>query len=272
MKQTMIELNNGVLIPQVGYGTFKVNDYQETVNAVQEAIKAGYRHIDTAMIYKNEEAVGEAIKLSGIDRKELFITSKVWNSDHGYEETLEAFDQTIKRLGVEYLDLYLIHWPKEKNVETWKALEALYKEGKIRAIGVSNFKIHHLEAILNEAEIVPVVNQVELHPQFPQDELQAFCKKHNIYLEAWGPIMQGQVDKLSILEPIAKKYNKSVVQVALRWSIQKGNIILPKSVTPSRIAANLDLFDFELTQEDMEFIKQLNTETRIGPDPDEITF
>ncbi len=272
MKQNYIELNNGVMIPQVGYGTFKVNDYEETVKAVKTAIELGYRHIDTAMIYKNEEAVGEAIRNSGVDRKELFVTSKVWNSDHGYEQTLAAFDATLQRLGLDYLDLYLIHWPKEMNVETWKAMESLYKQGKIRAIGVSNFKPHHLQAILDEGEIVPVVNQVELHPQFPQDELQAMCQKHNIYLEAWGPIMQGQVDKLNVLEPIATKYNKSVVQVALHWSIQKGNIILPKSVTPSRMQENLELFDFELTDEDMNFIKQLDTGTRIGPDPDEITF
>ncbi|ERJ12121.1 aldo/keto reductase [Haloplasma contractile] len=265
-------LNNGIEMPWVGFGTFKVEDGKVTKDAVKEALKAGYRHIDTAMIYGNESSVGDAIKESDIPREDIFVTTKVWNSDQGYESTLKAFEDSLDRLGLDYLDLYLIHWPKDKNLETWKALEKLYREEKIRAIGVSNFKIHHLEAIKNNSDIIPVVNQVECHPQFPQDELKEYCEENGIRLEAWGPLMQGQIFDKPVMKELAEKHDKTVAQIALRWQLQRGVIVIPKSVTPERIHSNTELFDFELTDVDLKKIATLNTEERIGPDPDEITF
>lgn len=264
-------LHNGVKMPWLGFGTFKVPKGDITKKAVLEALKIGYRHIDTAKIYDNEESVGEAIRESKIPREEIFLVSKVWNTDQGYESTLEAFHKSLERLGTDYLDLYLIHWPKDKNVETWKALEKLYKEKKIRAIGVSNFKIHHLEALIKEAEIIPMVNQVECHPQFPQDELKAYCDEKKIQLEAWGPLMQGQVFDKPLLADLAKKYNKTIAQIALRWQIQRGVVVIPKSTTPSRIKENSEIFDFTISKEDMELIKTLKGD-RISHDPDLITF
>ncbi|MGL4335285.1 MAG: aldo/keto reductase [Turicibacter sp.] len=265
-------LNNGVEMPILGFGTFKVEDGNTTVEAVKTALEFGYRHIDTAAIYGNEVSVGQGIKASGISREEIFVTSKVWNAFQGYEKTLKAFDKTLSDLGLEYLDLYLIHWPKSLNIETWKAMEELYEAGKIRAIGVSNFKEHHLEALMAEARIVPMVNQVELHPQLAQPELLAFCEKHQIAVEAWGPLMQGQIFEIELMKELASKYNKSISQVALRWNLQRGVIVIPKSIKAHRIAENFDVFDFEISKEDMERIATLNTGVRIGPDPDTITF
>ena len=264
-----VTLNNGVKMPILGFGTFKVDQEQDTSDAVKHALKIGYRHIDTAMIYKNEEAVGQAIIDSGVPREEIFLTSKVWNTDQGYESTLRAFEKTLKDLQTDYLDLYLIHWPQPLNRETWSALEKLYKEGRIRAIGVSNFKEHHLDDLLEVATIVPAVNQVEYHPQLMQEPLTAYCKKHGIQLEAWGPLMRGKIFEFELMNTLAKKYNKTAAQIVLRWDIQNGIVTIPKSVKPSRIEGNADIFDFTLTDEDMALINQLNKEERIGRDPDE---
>lgn len=268
-----IELLNGVKIPKIGFGTFKVENGEETVSSVKEALKFGYRHIDTARIYDNEESVGLGIRESGIDRKDIFLVTKVWNSDLGYEKTKEAFYKSLERLKTDYLDLYLIHWPKEKekNLGAWKAMEELYKEGKIRAIGVSNFKIHHLKELIKEAEIMPMINQVELHPQFPQEELREFCVKNNIAIEAWGPLMQGKIFEIDLMKELAKKYGKTISQIALRWHYQLGIITIPKSIKAERIIENANIFDFEISKEDMIRIEDLKGD-RIGPDPDKINF
>ena len=271
LKDTTI-LHNGVKMPWLGLGVFKVTEGEEVIQSVKAAIRNGYISIDTAAIYGNEEGVGQAIKESGVPREELFITSKVWNSDQGYETTLKAFETSLNKLGLDYLDLYLIHWPgKDKYKETWKALEKLYKDGRVRAIGVSNFQIHHLEDLISSAEIKPLVNQVEYHPHLTQKELQAFCKKEGIQLEAWSPLKQGQLLNEQILVDIAHKYNKSVAQVILRWDLQHGVVTIPKSIKEHRIIENADVFDFELTSEDMEKIDALNQDSRAGSHPDTMT-
>ena len=275
--QDTTTLHNGVKMPWFGLGVFKVEEGPELVNAVKSAIKNGYRSIDTAAIYGNEEGVGkgigEGLKEAGISREEVFVTSKVWNADLGYESTLAAFETSLEKLGLEYLDLYLIHWPVEgKYKDAWKALETLYKEGRVKAIGVSNFHIHHLEDLMKDAEIKPMVDQVELHPRLTQKELQAFCKENGIQLEAWSPLMQGQLLDNETLQEIANKYNKSVAQVILRWDLQNGVVTIPKSTKEHRIVANADIFDFELTKEDMDVIDGLNQNTRVGPDPDNFDF
>ncbi|WP_026568480.1 aldo/keto reductase [Bacillus sp. UNC41MFS5] len=262
-------LHNGVKMPWVGLGVFKVKEGEEVVQSVKAAIKNGYISIDTAAIYKNEEGVGQAIEESGVPREELFITTKVWNSDQGYETTLEAFETSLNKLGLDYLDLYLIHWPgKDKYKETWKALEKLYKDGRVRAIGVSNFLVHHLEDLISTAEIKPMVNQVEFHPHLTQKELLAYCKKEGIQLEAWSPLKQGQLLNEPVLEDLAHKYNKSVAQVILRWDLQHGVVTIPKSIKEHRIIENADLFDFELSAEDMDKIDELNQDSRAGSHPD----
>ncbi|KEZ47236.1 aldo/keto reductase [Metabacillus indicus] len=271
--QDTTALHNGVNMPWFGLGVFKVEDGNEVVNSVKWAIEAGYKSIDTAAIYGNEEGVGQAIKESGVSREELFITTKVWNADQGYDSTLKAFDESMKKLGLEYLDLYLVHWPvKGKYKETWKALETLYKEGKVKAIGVSNFQVHHLKDVMEDAEIVPMVNQVEYHPRLTQKELHAFCKENSIQLEAWSPLMQGKLLDDATLTEIAEKHGKSVAQVILRWDLQNGVVTIPKSVKEHRIYDNAAIFDFELTQEDMERIDGLNRDERVGPDPDNFDF
>ncbi|KHF38202.1 aldo/keto reductase [Halalkalibacter okhensis] len=270
--QDTTTLHNGIKMPWVGFGVFKVKDGEEVVNSVKAALEIGYRSIDTAAIYGNEAGVGKAIADSNVPRDELFITTKVWNSNHGYDATLAAFDESMEKLGLDYLDLYLIHWPlpsEGKYVETWKALEKLYKDGRVRAIGVSNFKIHHLEEIIANCEIVPMVNQVEYHPRFNQRELHDFCKKHDIQLEAWSPLMQGELLHEPTLIEMAKKYNKSTAQIIIRWDIQTGVVTIPKSVKPHRIAENADVFDFELSQEDMDKMNALNQDQRMFADPDE---
>jgi diketogulonate reductase-like aldo/keto reductase len=268
-----VTLNNGVKMPQLGFGVWRVDDAQAEV-AVGHALKAGYRLIDTAMIYKNENGVGRAIRKSEIPREELFITTKVWNSDQGYDNTLRAFDASLERLGLDYIDLYLIHWPTPKYdryVETYKALEKLYRDGRVKAIGVSNFDIEHLERILNECEVTPVVNQVECHPYFAQNELKEFCAKHNIFVEAWGPLEQGgDVLKDPVVEKIAEEHGKTPAQVVLRWHLQNNTIVIPKSVTPSRIEENINVFDFELSLEQMDAINKLNINRRKGRVPSEM--
>ncbi|XMA26107.1 aldo/keto reductase [Bacillus bombysepticus] len=275
--QSKTVLNNGVEMPWFGLGVFKVEDGPELVEAVKSAIKAGYRSIDTAAIYGNEKAVGEGIragiKEAGISREELFITSKVWNSDQGYETTLAAYEESLKKLELDYLDLYLVHWPVEgKYKDTWRALETLYKEKRVRAIGVSNFQIHHLQDVMKDAEIKPMINQVEYHPRLTQKELQAFCKEQGIQMEAWSPLMQGQLLDNEKLQEIAEKHGKTTAQVILRWDLQNGVITIPKSTKEHRIIANADIFNFELTKEDMEKIDALNQNHRVGPDPDNFDF
>jgi len=263
-----VTLNNGVKMPILGFGTFKVEDGEQTIEAVQYALEIGYRHIDTAAAYGNEESIGQVIKASGIPRNEIFLTSKVWNRDQGYESTLKAFETSLRKLQTDYLDLYLIHWPLDLNRETWQALEKLYAEEKIRAIGVSNFKEHHLTDLLEVAQVVPAVNQVEYHPRLMQESLSAYCKKQQIQLEAWGPLMQGKIFQFDLMHDLAKKYNKTVAQIVLRWDIQNNVVTIPKSINPERIKSNAQIFDFELADEDMKLINSLNQELRIGRDPD----
>ncbi|MGF9965227.1 aldo/keto reductase [Bacillus rhizoplanae] len=275
--QDKTTLHNGVQMPWFGIGVFKVEEGPELVNAVKTAIAHGYRSIDTAAIYGNEEGVGqgirEGIQQAGISREDVFVTSKVWNADLGYESTIAAYETSLHKLGLEYLDLYLIHWPVEgKYKEAWRALETLYKEGRVKAIGVSNFQIHHLEDLMKDAEIKPMVNQVEYHPRLTQKELQAFCQEHDIQLEAWSPLMQGQLLNHEVLQDIANNYNKSVAQVILRWDLQNGVITIPKSTKEHRIVENADVFDFELKEEDMKRIDALNENHRVGPDPDNFDF
>jgi diketogulonate reductase-like aldo/keto reductase len=275
--QDTTTLHNGVKMPWFGIGVFKVEEGPELVNAVKTAIKHGYRSVDTAAIYENEEGVGkgiqEGLKEAGISREELFVTSKVWNADLGYESTIAAYETSLKKLGLEYLDLYLIHWPVEgKYKDAWRALETLYKEGRVKAIGVSNFQIHHLEDLMKDAEIKPMVNQVERHPRLTQKELQAFCQNNGIQLEAWSPLMQGQLLDNEVLQEIADKHNKSVAQIILRWDLQHGVVIIPKSTKEHRIVENANVFDFELTKEEMQIIDDLNQNYRVGPDPDNFDF
>lgn len=275
--QATTTLNNGVKMPWFGLGVFKVEEGPELVNAVQAAIRNGYRSIDTAAIYGNEEGVGQGIaqglKETGISREELFVTSKVWNADLGYESTLAAFDLSLKKLGLDYLDLYLIHWPVAgKYKDAWRALEQLYKEGKVKAIGVSNFQIHHLQDLMKDAEIKPMINQVELHPRLTQKEIRDFCKQEGIQVEAWSPLMQGQLLDNPVLKEIAERHGKSIAQVILRWDLQHGIVTIPKSTKEHRIQENADVFNFELTAEDMEKIDALNENHRVGPDPDNFDF
>ncbi|HDR6277932.1 MULTISPECIES: aldo/keto reductase [Bacillus cereus group] len=275
--QSKAVLNNGVEMPWFGLGVFKVEEGPGLVEAIKSAIKAGYRSIDTAAIYGNEAAVGEGIRAgieaTGISREELFITSKVWNADQGYEETIAAYEESLKKLKLDYLDLYLVHWPVEgKYKDTWRALETLYKEKRVRAIGVSNFQIHHLQDVIKDAEIKPMINQVEYHPRLTQKELQAFCKEQGIQMEAWSPLMQGQLLDNETLQEIAEKHGKTTAQVILRWDLQNGVITIPKSTKEHRIIANADVFNFELTKEDMEKIDALNENHRVGPDPDNFDF
>ncbi|PEC48397.1 aldo/keto reductase [Bacillus sp. AFS077874] len=268
LKET-VTLHNGVKMPRLGLGVFKVSEGEEVVESVKAAIRNGYISIDTAAIYKNEEGVGQAIKESGIAREELFVTSKVWNSEQGYETTLQAFETSLNLLGLDYLDLYLIHWPGvDKYKDTWKALEKLYKDGRVRAIGVSNFQIHHLQDLMSDCDIKPMVNQVEFHPHLTQKELLAFCKNEGIQMEAWSPLKQGQLLAEPVLTKIAQKYNKSVAQVILRWDLQHDVVTIPKSIKENRIIENANIFDFELTQEDMENIDALNQDSRAGSHPD----
>lgn len=273
-------LNNGYEIPCVGFGTWQTPDGDTAVMAVSEAIKTGYRHIDTAACYGNEVSVGQGIKKSGIEREKLFVTSKVWNTERGYEKIIAAFEKTLTDLGLDYLDLYLIHWPASSsqydnwekiNLETWKALTELYKAGKIKSIGVSNFMPHHLEALM-KTEVPPMVNQIEYRPGLNQEETVDYCKKHGILVEAWSPLGTGRMLNNETLKFIAGKYGKSVAQLCIRWCLQNGVLPLPKSVTPARIVENADVFDFDITAEDMSDINAMPYFGGSGLHPDKIDF
>jgi diketogulonate reductase-like aldo/keto reductase len=274
-------LSNGVEIPCIGFGTWQTPNGEVAVSAVLSALEAGYRHIDTAQGYGNEESVGIAVKKSGIKREEIFITSKLANDDHGYERTMAAFEGTMKRLDMDYLDLYLIHWPnpiafrdnwQEANAGTWKAFEELYKAKRIRAIGISNFHPHHIEELMKTATIPPMVNQIRLCPGDTQDEVVDYCRSHNILLEAYSPLGVGKIFEVPEMKALAEKYGKTIAQIAIHWSLQRGYLPLPKSVTPSRIRENADVFDFELDESDVELISNLKGCVGYSANPDEITW
>jgi 2,5-diketo-D-gluconate reductase A len=266
----VIKLNNGVEIPQLGLGVFQVPN-AETVQAVTTALEAGYRSIDTAKIYDNERGVGEAVRASGLAREELFVTTKLWNDEQGYDAALKGFDASLSRLGLDYVDLYLIHWPApsaDRYVDTWKALEKIASDGRARAIGVSNFAQRHLQRLFDETGTVPAVNQVELHPDLAQLELRGFHAEHGIVTEAWSPLAQGGLLTEQSLVALGEKYGKTPAQIILRWHLQIGNVVIPKSVTPDRIRGNIDVFDFELADDDIAVIGELDAGKRIGPDPE----
>ncbi len=274
-------LSNGVEIPCIGFGTWQTPNGDVAVDSVVAALKSGYRHIDTAEGYGNEASVGLGIKKSGIDRKDLFVTSKLVNDQHGYDKTMAAFEETMKKLDLEYLDLFLIHWPnplpyrdnyEAVQAETWKAFEELYEAGRIRAIGVSNFRQHHLEALAKTAKIMPMVNQIRLCPGCTQDELVNYCKERNILLEAYSPMGVGKIFEVREMQDLAAKYDRSIAQICIRWSLQRGYLPLPKSVTPSRIEENLKVFDFELSPEDVQLIADLKGCVGLEADPDQVPF
>lgn len=275
------KLHNGVLIPEIGFGTWQTPDGETAVEAVKVALREGYRHIDTALIYRNEESVGKAIKESGIDRKDVFITSKLWNKARGYDTALKAFEISLKNLGMDYLDLYLIHWPanakqfddwEKINADSWKALEKLYTEGLVKAIGVSNFLAGHLKALEKTATVLPMIDQIEFHPGYMQPETVAYCQKNNILVEAWSPLGTGKMLENETLKKIAVSYDVSVAQLCIRWILQKGHLPLPKSVTPERIKQNLEVFNFTISEKDVETIDNLPYIGGSGLHPNKIDF
>jgi diketogulonate reductase-like aldo/keto reductase len=268
-----VALNNGVEMPRLGLGVFQADDGEEVKQSVLSAIKIGYRSVDTAAAYDNEQGVGQAIQECGIPRDQLFITTKLANPDQGYESVFKAFEESRSKLGLDYIDLYLIHWPvKGKYKESWRALEQLYSDGRVRAIGVSNFQAHHLLDLMEGSTVVPAINQVELHPRLSQQELRTFCNKYKIQVEAWSPLMKGQLLDNETLVTLAEKHKKTTSQIILRWDIQSGIVTIPKSVKEARIRENSDIFDFELTDSDMKAVDGLNLNQRIGPDPDNFDF
>ena len=267
-----ITLNNGVRMPKLGLGVYKISD-EEVAEVMHHALQVGYRSVDTAQFYENEQGVGKAIQKSNIPREDLFITTKVWNSHHGYDKTMQAFNESLEKLALDYIDLYLIHWPTpmfDQYVETYKALEEIYNDGRVKAIGVSNFNIEHLERIMDECNVKPTVNQVECHPYFQQKELKAFCKENDIFVEAWSPLARGAVLKDEMINNIAKNHGKTAAQIILRWHLQEDTIVIPKSVTPSRIRENFDVFDFALSEEEMVQMQALDRNERNGRDPIEM--
>ena len=274
-------LSNNVKIPVIGFGTWQTPNDDTGVNAVLSALKAGYRHIDTAQGYGNESAVGKAVELSGIPRGDIFITSKLTNSMHGYDNTMTSFEQTLRDLGTDYVDMFLIHWPnplqyretwQQTNAETWKAFEELYEAGKIRAIGISNFRRHHIDELMKTAKIPPAVNQIRLCPGDTQDDLVAYCKERDILLEAYSPLGTGKIFSVPQMRETAEKYGKSIAQICIRWSLQNGFLPLPKSVNSDRITENLDVFGFELSDEDMKMIAGLTGCVGFSNDPDKTNW
>ncbi|NSL50895.1 aldo/keto reductase [Bacillus sp. P2(2020)] len=266
-------LHNGVKMPWLGLGVYKVQDGAEVIKAIHTAFEVGYRSVDTAAFYQNEKGVGQAVKEAGIPREQLFITTKVWNDCQGYEETLKAFEESRQKLGLDYIDLYLIHWPvKEKYIDTWRALEKLYQDGYVKAIGVCNFQVHHLQDLMKHAEIKPMVNQVEFHPCLIQKEVRSFCKENGIQLEAWAPLMRGRLMDDPTIVNIAKKYGKKPSQILLRWDLEHRVVTIPKSIHEERIKENADIFDFQLEELDVQAIDALNRNERTGPDPDNFSF
>ncbi|MGE7692257.1 aldo/keto reductase [Lysinibacillus sp. NPDC097214] len=273
-----VTLNNGLEMPLIGYGVFRVPEGDDLAEAVKTAIAKGYRSIDTAQVYRNEESVGRGIR-SAIDeglvtREELFVTSKVWNDGLSYEETLAAYDSSLEKLGLDYLDLYLVHWPgiDTNYVDVYKALEKVYQDGRVRSIGVSNFHVRHLENLLKETSVVPVINQIEFHPHLTQEEVRAFCKENGIQVEAWSPLMNGSLLEESLIQQLASKYGKTPAQIVLRYDVQHGVVTIPKTMTPARMTENLTVFDFALTEEEMAQLDALNDGLRCGPDPEKFNF
>ena len=277
------KLSNGVEIPCIGFGTWQTPNGDVAVQAVQCALESGYRHIDTAAVYGNEASVGKAIRMSGVRREELFVTTKLWNNRHSYAQALKAFDESLDKLGLDYLDLYLIHWPNpidlregdrwiQANAEAWRAMEELYEAGRIRAIGISNFRVHHMEALLKTAKVVPHVNQIRLCPGDTQDETVAFSRAHGMLAEAYSPLGIGRIFEVPEMQALAQKYGRSIAQICIRWSLQRGYLPLPKSVTPSRIQENLKVFDFALDDEDVSLIAGLTGCVGFGDGPDHAPF
>lgn len=265
-------LLNGIDIPKIGFGTYKLKDENETIDTIKYALKVGYRFIDTASFYGNEEWIGKAIKESKIKRENIFLATKVWNDSHGYDKAIDSFEKSMKKLDIDYLDLLLIHWPTKLNKETWRAFESLYELGKVRAIGVCNFKIGHLEELRKTAKIMPMVNQIEVHPCFSQKEIVNYCNNYKIQVIGWSPIMKGQLLEVPLMIDLAEKYNKTIAQIALRWHIQKGIIPIPKSSHYGRIADNIDIFNFELSEEDMIKIDRLDRNETVSGIPENTTY
>jgi len=273
-----VTLNNGLEMPLIGYGVFRVPEGDDLAEAVKTAIAKGYRSIDTAQVYRNEESVGRGIRAAIeeglVTREELFVTSKVWNDGLSYEETLAAYDSSLEKLGLDYLDLYLVHWPgiDTNYINVYKALEKIYQDGRVRSIGVSNFHVHHLENILKETSVVPVINQIEFHPHLTQEEVRAYCKENGIQVEAWSPLMNGSLLEESLIQQLASKYGKTPAQIVLRYDVQHGVVTIPKTMTPARMTENLTVFDFSLTEEEMAQLDTLNDGLRCGPDPEKFNF
>ncbi|WP_297714258.1 aldo/keto reductase [Clostridium sp.] len=258
MNENFKVLSNGVKIPSIGFGTYKSGNDEETAKIVKYALEIGYRQIDTASFYGNEVGIGNGIKESGINREDIFLVTKLWNDNHGYDKTIEAFNKSLERLQVNYIDLYLVHWPNKLNTETWKAFEYLYRTGKVKAIGVCNFRIGHLEELKKTAEIMPMVNQIEIHPQSSKNDMLSYCEENNIQLVAWSPIMRGKLFSNKLMIDLSEKYKKTIAQIILRWHVQRGIIPIPKSSNEERIKENLSIFDFELSNNDMRTIDLLN--------------
>ena len=274
MNENFKVLSNGIKMPSIGFGTYKSGSDEETAKIVKYALNIGYRQIDTASFYGNEVGIGNGIKESRINREDIFLVTKLWNDDHGYDKTIEAFNKSLERLQVNYIDLYLVHWPNKLNSETWKAFEYLYKTGKVKAIGVCNFKIGHLEELKKTAEIMPMVNQIEIHPQSSKNDMLSYCEENNIQLVAWSPIMRGRVFSNELIIGLSEKYKKTIAQIILRWHVQRGVIPIPKSSNKERIKENLNIFDFEISNEDMKIINSLNEGDSVSVSgvPDNTTY